>query len=420
MRTITFTTVLAAALTALAGCTVKDIDQPALAGPSTLAHSIIMVAERDTLTQNGVDFTDIRITSLGPGGQSETIPLRAQVFVEGVAQDFGQLSTKSPITPTTIRYTAPPGSTLAGAQVPTVVTIAVTPSNNGDFRGEFTRQLDILLLPQGVILPTNPNLLADFTVRPASPKAFETATFDASTTTNNGVACLSACSYAWNFGDGTSGIGVTTTHIYRTAGTYAVTLTVTDSRGATAVRTISLTVDTPVLPSAVIDVTPTAPVVGQDVFFSAARTTSPSGRAIVAYEWNFGDGTTGAGVTTSHRYSAQGAYTVVLRAIDDAGVAGPAQTTVSVGVGGPTVQFTFLPTAPRVNQTVTVNITATPTGATTIQSYTINWGDGTIETSANPTQSHAYVTAGQFVITVTATDSLGHFRNTTQAITVAP
>ena len=51
MRTFTaFTLICAAALTA-AGCTVKDIDAPALAGPSTLAHSIQMTADRDTLTQ---------------------------------------------------------------------------------------------------------------------------------------------------------------------------------------------------------------------------------------------------------------------------------------------------------------------------------------------------------------------------------
>src|SRR5262245_52068554 len=132
MRATTFVSLLgAAALAAVSGC-VKDVDQPALAGPSTFAHSIIMVADRDTLTQNGSDFTDIRITSLSPDGQSENIPLRAQIFVDGVANDFGTLSTKTPITPTTIRYTAPAASTLIASQVATTVTIAVTPSNSGD------------------------------------------------------------------------------------------------------------------------------------------------------------------------------------------------------------------------------------------------------------------------------------------------
>src|SRR4051812_7718627 len=212
MRNTTHFLALAiAALTGLAGCTVKDVDTPALAGPSTFAHSLVMVADRNTLTQNGVDFTDIRITSISPTGQSENLSLRAQVFVDGVAQDFGTLSTKSPITPATIRYTAPAASTLAAGQVPETVTIAVTPSSSGDFRGEVARQLDLRLVPQGIILPSNPGLVPAFTFSPASPQAFQSATFDASTTTNGGTACNSACSYAWDFGDGSTGSGITAT-----------------------------------------------------------------------------------------------------------------------------------------------------------------------------------------------------------------
>ncbi len=40
-------------------------------------------------------------------------------------------------------------------------------------------------------------------------------------------------SYSWNFGDETTGSGVTTSHTYATAGTYTVTLTVEDNLGAT-------------------------------------------------------------------------------------------------------------------------------------------------------------------------------------------
>ena len=42
-------------------------------------------------------------------------------------------------------------------------------------------------------------------------------------------------SYAWNFGDGESGTGVTPDHTYGSAGVYDVRLTVTDSSGATQV-----------------------------------------------------------------------------------------------------------------------------------------------------------------------------------------
>ena len=40
--------------------------------------------------------------------------------------------------------------------------------------------------------------------------------------------------YFWDFGDGSFGLGPQVTHIYATMGTYAVTLTVTDTNGAIA------------------------------------------------------------------------------------------------------------------------------------------------------------------------------------------
>lgn len=42
----------------------------------------------------------------------------------------------------------------------------------------------------------------------------------------------SIVSYAWDYGDGTTGSGMTSAHTYQQAGTYTVTLTVTDDRGA--------------------------------------------------------------------------------------------------------------------------------------------------------------------------------------------
>jgi RHS repeat-associated protein len=55
-------------------------------------------------------------------------------------------------------------------------------------------------------------------------------------------------SYQWTFGDNTTGTGATSPHAYSTAGTYNVTLTVTDNSGAQASSTVAVAISSPVLP----------------------------------------------------------------------------------------------------------------------------------------------------------------------------
>lgn len=64
-------------------------------------------------------------------------------------------------------------------------------------------------------------------------------TFDGSKSTDNGEIV----SYAWDFGDGSTGVGKSATHSYSKAGTYTVKLVVTDEEGLTGSATISVKIN---------------------------------------------------------------------------------------------------------------------------------------------------------------------------------
>jgi PKD repeat protein len=80
-----------------------------------------------------------------------------------------------------------------------------------------------------------------------------TCNLDATTSTDDGTIT----NFAWNFGDTTTGTGITTSRTYTAAGTYTITLTVTDNNGATATTTGTVTPTTP--PTTVITLPPDTP-----------------------------------------------------------------------------------------------------------------------------------------------------------------
>ena len=166
-----------------------------------------------------------------------------------------------------------------------------------------------------------------FDVSPALALAGAAVVFDAGRTTS----ARPVVAYDWTLGDGATGRGRVLTHRYARAGVYAVTLTVTDDRGGAATAAGEVSVESG-NPSAVIDVSPQRPAVGQPVSFSGLRSAAGPGRTIVTYAWVFGDaGAAAQGGGVTHTYRAAGTYVVTLVVTDDFGAPSTATATVSVG-----------------------------------------------------------------------------------------
>lgn len=311
---------LVVAALGLAGCTVKKTEAPPLSGPSETGLSVRTSVSPMVLDQDGLSQAVVEMVTTGPDGRPVgSIPLRVEIRVGGTIVDFGRLSNRTPVTGSDgvarVTYTAPPAPPESVDNY-TVVTIVVTPATT-DFHAANERYVEIRLVPRGVLLPPNGVPVARFVVTPLPATVRTPVTFDATTTTDEGVTCGVRCSYAWDFGDGSSGTGMVIVHEFERPGTFTVRLTVTDARGQSAMTSQSLSVEATPAPTADFIFSPSAPRVSQDIFFNAQASRAAPGHTIVAYDWDFGSGRNGTGVTVSKRYDTVGTYNVTLKVHDD-------------------------------------------------------------------------------------------------------
>ena len=144
---------------------------------------------------------------------------------------------------------------------------------------------------------------------------------------------LGIASYAWSFGDGASGSGVTASRTYASGGSYAVRLTVTDTGGQTASRTKTVTVNR--APVAVADSAAT----NRDVAVVVpvlANDSDPDGQTVSVSSWTQPAHGSVTAVTGGLRYQPAAGYlggdSFNYRITDGAALSGWATVSLTVRV----------------------------------------------------------------------------------------
>jgi len=243
-------------------------------------------------------------------------------------------------------------------------------------------------------------------------------------------------SYAWDFGDGTTATGKTTSHTFTATAnhTYTVTLTVTDDNGATASGSQSIEVLVTVPsdnnpPTARFTALPSYGNSPLTVQFDASLSRDTDG-SIELYGWDFGDGTTASGIIMSHMFAAltTSNITVTLTVTDDDGATGTTTAVITVIVpevvatDGPTASFTVTgqnkihdgdpPSSPSLFEVeFDPSASTAAAGGHYIEFYLWNFGDGeTLSMTTDAKVKHTYELRSQahtFVVTLTVIDEQG-------------
>jgi heat shock protein HslJ len=140
--------------------------------------------------------------------------------------------------------------------------------------------------------------------------------------------------YAWGI-DGpqpASSPDVRFTTRFDQPGLYNVTLTVTDQNGLSNNSSLPIEVieqEEPATPPTAVIEGPSQAFVGEQVTFQGGNSV-PGSSAITDYSWDFGNGQSGSGPSTSTVYDAAGVYQVALTVSDENGSSSSASQQISI------------------------------------------------------------------------------------------
>ncbi|MEO6902480.1 MAG: PKD domain-containing protein [Bacteroidia bacterium] len=200
--------------------------------------------------------------------------------------------------------------------------------------------------------------------------------FNASTT----IVAGANPKFEWTFGDGSSAIGKTTTHIYSQDSVYVITLKVTDENGCDSTITRTIRIQNPAVAF-------TKTIITEGCGYTNMQFNDNStGSSITKWDWDFGDGATATNIQNpTHNYTTPGEFNVKLTVTNSAGCSNTLMLDRFVVVPGPVGTFSFTPKTGC--KPFVVTFTAKSDNST---KYTWDFGDGVVISDTGKTIKHTY------------------------------
>ncbi len=242
----------------------------------------------------------------------------------------------------------------------------------------------------------------------------ETPLFNASGSTDN----VGIINYSWGFTDNFPVLlfGPSVEYVFFNAGSFNVTLTVTDERGNSDDDIFNVTVNDTTSPEAVAGKDRTCDQ-GDTVFFNASGSLDNVG--VVNFSWTVDENPPVilGGMLAEHTFLNAGNFTVILRVTDGNGNSAADMLIVNVNDTERPVSDTGKNISADQGDNVVFNGTASRDNVGVVN-YTWSFYDDGARTVFGPTPDHTFLRAGSYEVTLMVTDAAGNRDEDIMTVTV--
>ncbi|MCP4698413.1 MAG: PKD domain-containing protein [Gammaproteobacteria bacterium] len=392
-----------------------------IGGAVALEASNLLTARFDNfeITSFDASVNQQPIASFYPNPSSGAAPLTVFVDAGGHSSDLdGTIVDYTWNTSDGQSFTGKTANLVFNASGSYTITLTVT-----DDDGASAAYNETVTVEPAVVWDVNSAPHAAFTVTPDTGDAPLKAVMDAGDSSDSDGTIAS---YNWESSDGQAAAGKNATLIFDTAGSYTVTLTVKDDKGATASASQTITVTQPDIslqkPSAVLTATPLIGDVPLTVALEGGSSSDPDG-SIVEYKWTASDGQQTFGVQSVMVFSEAGTYTIELVVTDNDGLqSDPGRQSVLVKSVSGSVSPNAVAEASPLSGGAPLNVTLDGTKSLdpdggSITSY--EWTSSAGQTVSGSKATLSFDTVGTYTVTLTVTDDEGETGTTDKTIIVS-